>query len=384
MIGQPKKDQGLSRLSHNYSQLNQKEMDSGPPAPIALHGSRCMRYFDQLRLLLQDSDPQMHAGISYSAVCDELGRFRIWAGNIGALQDKQSSLDFRLRDAPRISDQVVELLQDLSESLEEGSSSVLRLYCKKARLTALVCAVASGKRPNRFSVESETVEENLMLDFNRDVVSGEFMPTSELEELFASTEETITSLFKISIVIRNATCRDRYTRAMAAAKEPLDDSFDISHVGHKFPHIHKTPWLEKRLGRAIAQRRQYMKYSKEHHDKLSSGMLHDQETQYSKHGMNKQVQLSQKEGKAPSTLSSTKASTLAATLLNKTADLSDEDQRSVTSYATSFGEDSGKEKMRVPPPPEKVTTGMPFECPYCREIQMLKDVNSWKLVTLSC
>lgn len=137
------------------------------PASIASLGRQCVSYFDQLRHLLRDSDPQRHAGISYSGACDELGRFRIWAGNIGALQDehKQSSLNFRLREAPRVADQVVELLQDLSESLDEGSTSFCTV--KRAHLTGLVCTIISGKRPNRVNLPSETGEDsgepNLML-----------------------------------------------------------------------------------------------------------------------------------------------------------------------------------------------------------------------------
>lgn len=159
-------------------------MNTDTTASIASHGRRCVRYFDELRLLLHDPDLQKHSGISYSAACDELGHFKIWAGNIGALEDgrEQSSLEFRLKEAPRISDQVVELLQDLSESLEEGSSSVLRLYCKRARLTVLVCAIASGKRPNRFSVDSETREEYLVLDGvsrNKHTIFGALVPTIE-------------------------------------------------------------------------------------------------------------------------------------------------------------------------------------------------------------
>lgn len=100
-------------------------MDFETTASIASHARLSLRYFDQLSLLLQDPDHQQHAAISYSAACDELGRFRIWAGNIGALQDdpKRTSLGFRLREAPRVANQVVELLQDLSESLEESSTS---------------------------------------------------------------------------------------------------------------------------------------------------------------------------------------------------------------------------------------------------------------------
>ena len=56
----------------------------------------------------------------YRLFFDEHGRFNVWAGNIGAHQSGRVSLDFRLRDAGHIRDQVVSLLQYLSEILEEG------------------------------------------------------------------------------------------------------------------------------------------------------------------------------------------------------------------------------------------------------------------------
>jgi hypothetical protein len=54
--------------------------------------------------------------------CDELDRFRIWAGNIGALQHVKvrSSLDYRLRDAPKLGDQISRLLVDLNTALADG------------------------------------------------------------------------------------------------------------------------------------------------------------------------------------------------------------------------------------------------------------------------
>lgn len=261
-----------------------------------------------------------------------------------------------------------------------------------------MCRIISGKRENRVNLSSETREEYFILDGisrDEDVVSGKSVPTSELQELFESAAETITSLFKLSIIIRNATSRDRYARAMAATKEPLHDLFDISHVGHKFPHVHKTPWLEKRLGKAITQRRQYLKYCREHHDRLAREIKHNEEDQYSSQKKSRSEMLTRElpqpniegttdiEIKPTSTLNLTAASTLATSLLNRTIELSDED-RSLTSYATSLGDDTDSHKLNVPPLPEEAARGMPFQCPYCWSIQMLKNENSWRLVILSC
>lgn len=255
-----------------------------------------------------------------------------------------------------------------------------------------MCSIVSGKRPNRVNFPPEIDEEYLTpegISKNEDSIPSNSVPTSELQELFESAAETITSLFKLSIVIRNATFRDRYARAMAATKEPLIDSFDISHVGDKFPRLRRTPWLEKRLGKAITQRRQYLKYCQEHHDRLAGDIEHHGENRYPSREkspsrmLNRKMQQPSEERKSgmitkpPSTLNSTAASTIAATLLNGRDDLSDED-RSLTSYATSLGEDSGDHKLRVPPLPEEATKGRPFQCRYCWGIQLLKDERSWR------
>ena len=51
---------------------------------------------------------------------DEMGRFRIWAGNIAAHRTGQSSLDFRLRDVSRLRDKVLAYLGRLIGALQNG------------------------------------------------------------------------------------------------------------------------------------------------------------------------------------------------------------------------------------------------------------------------
>lgn len=66
-------------------------------------------------------------GISASEAVDILGRFKIWAANIGAFQDIniKSSLEFRVRDAPKIASQITELLDELTESLDDSMCTLL-------------------------------------------------------------------------------------------------------------------------------------------------------------------------------------------------------------------------------------------------------------------
>jgi hypothetical protein len=60
---------------------------------------------------------------------------------------------------------------------------------------------------------------------------------TELDEIFQSLADSISSLFKISLLIRCATPRDRYAKVAKLVKQPFDDSFNISHVGHKYSKL---------------------------------------------------------------------------------------------------------------------------------------------------
>lgn len=66
--------------------------------------------------------PQGH-GLDSEALQDEFGRFRVWSGNLGVLQKGHSSLDYRLRDAPLLSNEVSKLLKELEQNLQAGTSS---------------------------------------------------------------------------------------------------------------------------------------------------------------------------------------------------------------------------------------------------------------------
>ena len=258
-------------------------------------------------------------------------------------------------------------------------------------------SIISGERPNRVNAIADggTNDQTSGDDDNDDdyedeasVLSDQSQPSSELEELLQSSSDTITSLFKISVLVKSATTRDRYAKAAKAQGEPFDARFDIGHVGHKFPLVHQTDWLEKRLGKAITQRRQYLRYCRQHRDRL--------ETQHkvadiSKNTVDRQpipvrkpVEESREATKShiqslnpPSTFAITTASTLVVNNLESLEELPDEVQ-SQTSYATSINEDESSDMLRVPPLPDEGVRGLPFECPYCWAPQLIKTRRAWK------
>jgi len=101
-------------------------------ASVKDHVLSCLQAFDVLSVTistieaggdrghqdaLDDSRPQV---LSLASVNDQVARFKIWAGNIGAHQKGRSSLDYRLREASHIRAQITRLLGDLWEVLQDG------------------------------------------------------------------------------------------------------------------------------------------------------------------------------------------------------------------------------------------------------------------------
>lgn len=375
-------------------------MDEAGPrdSPIALHSTLCIDGFNQVCSLLQDPDRESQYGITYSKICDELGRFRIWAGNIGALQhvNVRSSLDYRLKDAPMLRDQISRLLVDLNAALVDGKACHKHKFFGHLADRTEVCSIASGRKPNRVSSASDYAQLQRSLSESEGLRGEMFnMPTvSEIQERFQSASDNISHLFRLSVIIRNATPRDRYAKAAAAAIEPFDDQYDISHVGHKFPRLEmkENEWLKIRLGRAITQRRQYLRYCREHHEKLSkaSALTDASESEPKLKIHTQDVDLEQKSNLkmrsqiantiAPSSHVQTTASTLMPSNI-ETSEIIEEDRKSQFSYATSMDESSNPDIRQIVPLAKVTEGGLEFECPYCWSIRHYIKESLWRLVT---
>lgn len=256
---------------------------------------------------------------------DELGRFRVWASNIGAHQAGQSSLDYRLRDASDVKKQVLQLLKRLQRLIED---------LRDADDTADVGT------EEEFS-ESEEDEEH----------------QSEVRSIYYAMRDTINNLFHMSVVIRLPAQCDRFlgTKRLDAI---LYEPFDKQHVNSKYPHADED--LLNRLGLAISRRRALLKYRERHHIKLGHGLntLLGDDTQ-------------------PAKLSETDATEFH----NSSVETSDywesrsQSAISQTSYASTILHGGGG--MSIPPPPAESADGEYFECPFCFEIISVRDRTAW-------
>ena len=316
-----------------------------PPASIKDATNRCLEGFESIL--------NTASGASLSKVEDNLTRFRIWAGNIGAYHGlpSRASADSRLREAPEVKNRVLELLHELLETNGELSAFL-----------------------NTDEGDNEPSEDD---DFD------------PIEDLCLSASDSITSLLKVSTLLRKATSRDRYAQALASKHDTLPpeySAFDQRHVAEKFPKVQKQQWLCDRLAHAITMRRRFLRYAQSHQKRIAREPTEAPANQ----PMHLRAQLApshtQKSGSAPNTMTETVQSTAASTLQpQKLAEMNldslDIDEDDNISQATSFISEAGPNdeyRSEVIALDKLAKHREPFECRYCHGMVQFRNQRAWK------
>lgn len=97
----------------------------------------CAQSFDELLgFLVPEND--LASQLSSVSLKDELGRLRIWAENAGAHRRGRMSLDYRLREALKVKRQVVNLLEELNNTVRDGKMTPSYETQSKFLLTFLI------------------------------------------------------------------------------------------------------------------------------------------------------------------------------------------------------------------------------------------------------
>lgn len=298
----------------------------------------CLKSFNEFIEGIQHLEEAKGREIVAGAWEDELGRLRMWAANIGAHQTGQSSLDFRLRDASHVREQIIKLLQSLLRKIQDARDVL---------------------------AEDEESDDGGDAD---DLIDEED-PKTEIQELQESIATTINCLFQMSMLVRKPTQHDVHLgskRADVAAFEP----FDYNHVREKFPRADDV--LVKRLGNAITRRRRYLKYREWHAIKLRQGIdkfdwgTHDLHYGHDGETVQEGIQ---------SILSDTVATNFQQQHQNIEFDDNASDTGiSQTSYASTLLSGGN---VTVPPPPTTSLGAVPFECPFCFYLITAHEVRSW-------
>ncbi|KAL8648704.1 MAG: hypothetical protein Q9226_005888 [Calogaya cf. arnoldii] len=282
----------------------------------------CLRSFGELIRGIDAPQYTYEDEVAVASWVDELGRLRIWAGNVGAHQSGLSSLEFRLRDASHIRDEVTDLLTNLERLLDEAQEYL--------------------------SVEDHEDD----MSSTSDSLDGN--PTTELQALFGELVTIIQCLYKLAMLIRNPAQHD-FLAESYRTETLVFEPFDQQHVRNKFPEADEK--LILRLAKALTRRRGYLQYRARHSIKLAKGL--------------EDVQASG--GGVAASISETMASVLPPQPIDYSEN-SSESGISHTSYANSLLEGG---VITVPAPPQGSLDGSSFLCPYCQFIIHAKTTQSW-------
>ncbi|KAK4219486.1 hypothetical protein QBC37DRAFT_136615 [Rhypophila decipiens] len=314
---------------------------------ISSETQRCFLCLNSLcsRLELGADDKSSDEESQTLASCqDALGRFRVWASNIGAAQPARSnkSLDYRLRDALKMKSAVISGLKRLRISANQ------------------VLAILSGLAPNR---------ETDMGIADSDDNTGPRTPTStELQELLLTVQDLLRHLFSLSILIRRRRPKGRLPPSTPF--EHPESSPDVINVGDRFPKLKQRPWLPRRLGNVTAQRRHTIQYRQTHRESLAQIHSHDETKTLTGSG-------SATTFEEPSLISG----------LDWPLPTSGSSRLSVLTTATYFNSNFDGEGImgrKIPDLSDMVLEGVRleygslFECPYCRTIQVAENRLDWK------
>jgi hypothetical protein len=320
------------------------------PSPlIATHVQQCFSHFHQTCASFSMAEVSIKRKAGSFSLEDQLGRFRLWCGDVAAHQRGRSSLDYKLREASHIREGVIRLLMHLDSILEEANDIIMGHRTPWEDLS---------------ESDSETDEEDPVEPQNN------VSEVTELQQLISNTAEVVTCLMRLSIAIRNPAPHNQYKESRHIDMSYFE-KFDIEHVCAKFPNA--PAYLTERLGAAISRRRQYLRYRKDHQERLKQGLEQIELPQAIYEHEETSVGQSER-------IESTVASSIPPAMRTSGPTIQVEKQDyyedvlSQTSYASSNNDPA---KLRPPPLPEQGYNGEPFECPLCCRLSSVSQTSAW-------
>lgn len=189
--------------------------------------------------------------------------------------------------------------------------------------------------------------------------------------------------------IRKSTRGKKFAESSRAQK--YETQYDINHVRDRYPFASIWPHLVERLGKANAQRRQWLSYQRRNREKKAVLALIDEyETSLSSDaalghndegpqqhklagkGLTKPSVWTEEHKDQYSSLSSTKASTI-----EEPEEIIGTGVSEMSCSETSFG-GSEYETCLVPQLPPEAANQSPFECPYCFSIITVAGNSAWR------
>ncbi|OBT50955.1 hypothetical protein VE04_08904, partial [Pseudogymnoascus sp. 24MN13] len=345
-------------------------------SPLADSFQHCARSFKELYLALFAYGP-----ISLSKFNDEYGRFGVWGGDSGADRTGRGSLDDVLRNDPRTTSIIAELLENLNDDLNS--------------CIALVEASADPRETQSHDGQDWLSDEESSVSSGSDAGETDsrvLSKTQRILHLLAIIVDHIQSLFQVSKLLRRPTISDRYVRSASkkTATETKSPSYpwDLAHIIEKRQFwINREKWdvpaennkpedtqhqmrnyICERLATANVKRREQLDFWQTHPAQPSAIKLPNEQIDpkpIATPDIIPPAKLPKKVVPRPEIATSSHGtkqsfSTVAKSDLNDCATFSG---RPRTEYVSSTK--GGKYVFQVPPVPIVMDESPTLKCPYC-------------------
>ena len=363
---------------------------SRAPATVVEAVRLCAQSFVRIQSI-HSLDPQSEHEFE-----DQLGRFKIWAGNLGVFAADTASADFRLKENQDVKDVLINMLTRLREQVEQlGQPSVL------STLPEEQVHHENKPEPPESHGSSTASSSSWKLSSDSDSATNTRSVPSDPQRRYGGLTEIIdiiNRLYRLSAVIRKPVSLSEHAR-VAEYIEKTKNSLDLedfeSYVKWQIRlwYPDTTVELIDRLSDTVVLRRKKLLYRERHQQKLNEGtedwfILRNPESVYDESqksftpGRIEFLDVGLVQGPAARVrksvaFSATKASSI--------------DHQAIATYAKSVALSgvtkpaiARREQLDVPAPP-KPQSGLKAKCPYCSKFLTKKELKKaqWTSVSLS-
>lgn len=354
-----------------------------PPPTIVEAARLCAKFFVKLQLAAN-----LLAPLSQSEFEDQLGRFKIWAGNLGVFAADTASADFRLKDDQDVKDVIISMLTRLTRELEwlHGQTSLPydllepEEHKDKPESSELPGSSASSSSSWKLSATSDTG-------------SHPERARPDPQRRFGGLIEIVViidRLYRLSATVQKPTSLSEHARVnefIEKTKNSPDlkdfESYVRWQIGLWCPEA--TVTLVDRLSDMVVLRRKKLLYRAHNQEKLNEStedwsIPRNSESVYQKASTIKFQDVASK--KSPpamlqmrAVLSTTKASSF---------DRQQTYEKSIARSTFTKSAISRLERLVAPPPP-KPQLGLEPKCPYCSKFLTKAEIkkDQWMPVSIS-
>ncbi|KAF7904376.1 hypothetical protein EAF00_001710 [Botryotinia globosa] len=203
---------------------------------------------------------------------NELGRFKIWAGNLGVFAPGRASVDYRLRDDADVKEILVQMLDRLRQSTKQAMDPPVILEEEAEE--------ESEKNYNSDSSSEDSMA--ISLDNESDTRSKtDDLPSLHGADVVATAlntiKDTITRLYRLSHIIKKPSSANENVKVAnfiaknEASAELVEFQTSVRwQIEFRFPDA--SPTLLNRLVEAAVFRRRKLEYRERHKEKLKQGV----------------------------------------------------------------------------------------------------------------